>query len=192
MWRNSIHNSTFFLFTNHHFVFTNHHFVFTIQNYQQVTVCVLSFLEVFSLHQEELVTLKETCLSFVIGAIFDDNITLFDIHQIQILILYIKHEETDVPWRLSFVYVTFFKTLHAAQIDNTAWSTDIRMQSKTFISADNSFYVRNKYSADSISTLSNVKTLSRHPASYSSGGVTPRLPGTASSVGSFVDPSAQS
>jgi len=55
-----------------------------------------------------LVTLKKTCLSSVIDAIFEDNIRLFDIHQIQIFILYIEHEEADVYCSPSFVYVTFF------------------------------------------------------------------------------------
>jgi len=64
---------------------------------------------VCSIHYEMLVTLKETCLSSVIDAIFEDNIRLFDIHQIQIFILHIQHEEFDVSCRPSFVYVIFFQ-----------------------------------------------------------------------------------
>jgi len=61
-----------------------------------------------SLHHEKVVTLKEIFLLSVIDAIFEDNIRLFDIHQIQIFILHIEHEEVDVSCRPSFVYVTFF------------------------------------------------------------------------------------
>jgi hypothetical protein len=71
-----------------------------------------------------MVTLKETRLSSVIDAIFEDNIRLFDIHQIQILILYIEHEAADVSCCLSFVCVTFFKILDVVEIDKMSWSTD--------------------------------------------------------------------
>lgn len=61
-----------------------------------------------SLHHEMLVTLKQTFLSSVIDAIFEDNIRLFDIHQIQIFILHTQHDEFDVSCRPSFVCHFFF------------------------------------------------------------------------------------
>ena len=61
---------------------------------------------------------------------------------------------------------------------------------ETFIPGDNSFYVRNKYWADSFSALSTVKSQNKKERNvtyvlacpsvmFSSGGVTPRLSGTA-------------